>query len=165
MYTTSLLASEEAKGSPRDVWGWPKVPLLRTLSPSSGSDAWRTASSGNGSITYSALIGLVLQGIPSDLDVEFPVESSYFGLDCHFVANNLTSNETLQRMGEHLLVDRNASILFGNSRGQTTATFLLMQATTSRAWERPDPQSTYYMAPETIHSGRLRFSTALSRQF
>ncbi|KAJ0424726.1 hypothetical protein BJY00DRAFT_309143 [Aspergillus carlsbadensis] len=115
MYTTSLLASEEARNSPRDVWGWPKIPLLRTLSPSNDSDAWRTtASSGNGSTTYSALIGLVLQGIPLDLDVEFPVESSYFDLDCYFVANNLTSEETLQRMGENTLVYRNASILFGN---------------------------------------------------
>ncbi|KAL2811248.1 hypothetical protein BJX63DRAFT_433540 [Aspergillus granulosus] len=113
MYTTSLLASEEAKSSPRDVWGWPKIPLLRTLLPLSGSDAWRVASSENGTTTYSALTGLVLQGIPPGLDVEFPVESFYFDFDCHFVANNLTGNETLHRIGEQTLRYHNASLLFG----------------------------------------------------
>jgi hypothetical protein len=95
--------------------GLAKIPLLRSLLPSSDPDAWRAVPE-NGSTIYSALLGLVLQGVPSDANVEFPVESSYFDLDCYFMAYDLTSIEALQRMGKPLLVHHNASDLLGQTR-------------------------------------------------
>ncbi|RHZ63340.1 hypothetical protein CDV55_100195, partial [Aspergillus turcosus] len=114
VYTASLLASQEVKDSPRDLWGWPKIPLLRTLPPvSSSSDPanpWRSSVSNN-SIIYSSLAGIVLQGIPRDLDAEFSVESSYLDLDCHLVANDSTDRVVYEIMGDHVLV-HNATNLF-----------------------------------------------------
>ncbi|RDW68842.1 uncharacterized protein DSM5745_08602 [Aspergillus mulundensis] len=119
IYTTSLIASKEAKASRRDVWGWPKIPLLRTLLPSdgaleSGTNPWRAVPSDSTLTSYSSLLGLVLQGVPPHGNVEFPVESSYFDLDCYFIANNLTWTEVLERMGSPLLLYHNASRLFGD---------------------------------------------------
>ncbi|RLL99597.1 hypothetical protein CFD26_105961 [Aspergillus turcosus] len=114
VYTASLLASQEVKDSPRDLWGWPKIPLLRTLPPVSSSsnpaNPWRSSVS-NDSIIYSSLAGIVLQGIPRDLDAEFSVESSYLDLDCHLVANDSTDRVVYEIMGDHVLV-HNATNLF-----------------------------------------------------
>ncbi|KAL4881170.1 hypothetical protein BJY04DRAFT_218349 [Aspergillus karnatakaensis] len=118
IYTTSLIASEEAKQFPRDLWDWPKIPLLRTLissedEPESDGHPWRVVPSDNISTTYSSLLGLILQGIPSHANAEFPIESSYFDFDCYFMGDNLTKSEAMQRMGEPLLFHHNASDLFG----------------------------------------------------
>ncbi|GIK06734.1 hypothetical protein Aspvir_002384 [Aspergillus viridinutans] len=114
VYTASLLASQEVKDSPRDLWGWPKIPLLRTLPPVSSSrnsaNPWRSSVS-NDSIIYSSLAGIVLQGIPRDLDAEFSVESSYLDLDCHLVANDSTDQVVYEIMGKSVLV-HNATDLF-----------------------------------------------------
>ncbi|KAL4922418.1 hypothetical protein BDW62DRAFT_197093 [Aspergillus aurantiobrunneus] len=117
IYTTSLISSEEAKASPRDAWGWPKIPLLRTLpsvDPSSNeTNPWR-APSQDSPITYSSFLGHVVQGIPAQGDVEFPLESSYFDFDCHLLAHDLPPSEIFDRMGEPVLY-HNATNLFRGS--------------------------------------------------
>ncbi|KAL2868164.1 uncharacterized protein BJX67DRAFT_351228 [Aspergillus lucknowensis] len=112
IYTTSLVASEEAKRSPYDAWGWPKIPLLRTLplNDSGGTNPWRTPRP-DGPVTYSSLVGLVVQGVPSGEVVEFPVESSYFDLDCHPLLYNVSSEEAVKAMGD-TMIKNNASALF-----------------------------------------------------
>ncbi|KAF9882740.1 hypothetical protein FE257_005331 [Aspergillus nanangensis] len=111
IYTASLLASKQAHASPRDLWNWPKIPLLQTLpSNRSGSNAWRGCNQGN-TTTYSSLIGLGLQGIPPDSDAEFPVESSYFDLDCQTVALNISEGAAFDKMGGGVL-HHNATNLF-----------------------------------------------------
>lgn len=112
IYTTLLVSSEEAKAPPRDVWGWPKIPNLSLISSASaGADgSWRSVPE-DGMVSYTSLVGHVLQGIPPDGYAEFPIESSYFDFDCHMVATGLSANETFDAMGGRLL-HHNASNFF-----------------------------------------------------
>lgn len=105
IYTTLLISSEEAKGSPRDVWGWPKIPYLSSI-----DNSWRSVPE-DGTVTYTSLVGHVLQGIPPNGYAEFPIESSYFDFDCRMTGTGLSANETLEAMGGRLLV-HNASNFF-----------------------------------------------------
>ncbi|KAL4879215.1 hypothetical protein BJY04DRAFT_220333 [Aspergillus karnatakaensis] len=114
IYTSSLLASQESKDSPRDLWGWPKIPMLRTLPAAAAADnttnPWRTYDS-NDTIAFSSLVGLVLQGIPAGEDAEFAAETSYFDLDCRRLASNITQDSIFDAMGGKALI-HNATYTF-----------------------------------------------------
>ncbi|KAL4867168.1 hypothetical protein BDV12DRAFT_210056 [Aspergillus spectabilis] len=101
IYSTLIISSQDAKAAQRDIWGWPKIPLLHEPT------------------TYSSLIGLVMQGIPADKDTEFLVESSYFDLNCHLKGYNLTQDEVLQEMGP-LLIHKNSNDLYGYTLGDSS---------------------------------------------
>ncbi|KAK2808768.1 hypothetical protein FQN50_004440 [Emmonsiellopsis sp. PD_5] len=116
LYTASLLATKGVRSSPRDLWNWPKIPLLRAL-PSNESGAasnpWRTCAQDNQTV-YSSLLGLMIQGIPSDKNTEFPVESSYFDLDCVSLAHHVPLPSVFDMMGKNVL-HHNSTNLFQNT--------------------------------------------------
>ncbi|KAL2821317.1 hypothetical protein BDW59DRAFT_174183 [Aspergillus cavernicola] len=114
IYTTLILSSEEAKASPSDVWGWPKIPSLLSLGSSIDDDnPWRPVPA-DAPVTYTSLVGHVLQGIPPDSYAEFPIESSYFDFDCHMIATGLSASETFDAMGGNSLY-HNASNFFNDT--------------------------------------------------
>ncbi|KAE8371190.1 hypothetical protein BDV26DRAFT_299019 [Aspergillus bertholletiae] len=122
IYTASLLGTEGVRKSPQDSWGFPKIPVLDDLplnKTASGSNPWRDCHQGNKTV-YSSLVGLVVQGIPSDQNSEFPVESSYFDLDCRAVALNIAQNMVFSKMGEKALY-HNATSLFHSLAGYPNA--------------------------------------------
>lgn len=113
IYTTSLMAMQAVQNSPRDVWTFPKIPVLRYLplnTSSSSSNPWRDCDHDTQTV-YSSLTGLVVRGIPSDSEAEFSVETSYFDLDCHSKAQNTTQDLLFAEMGGSLLY-HNATNLF-----------------------------------------------------
>ncbi|KAJ5622997.1 hypothetical protein N7490_011602 [Penicillium lividum] len=113
IYTTSLMTTQAVQSSPRDVWTFPKIPVLRHLplnTSSSSSNPWRTCDHNNQTV-YSSLIGLVVGGIPSDSEADFSVETSYFDLDCHAKAQNISDDSLFAEMGGSLLL-HNATDLF-----------------------------------------------------
>ncbi|KAK2774983.1 hypothetical protein FQN52_000195 [Onygenales sp. PD_12] len=116
LYTASLLATQGMRSSPRDLWSWPKIPLLRALPPNesdTGSNPWRTCSQENQTV-YSSLVGLMIQGIPSDKETEFAVESSYFDLDCVALAHHAPLPSIFDMMGGNIL-HHNSTNLFRNT--------------------------------------------------
>ncbi len=79
-YSASLLAPDDVTHSPRDLWGWPKIPFLHTLpqDDSSHEDNPWIAVSNDANFSYSSLIGNILSKVPADRRAEFPLETSYF---------------------------------------------------------------------------------------
>ncbi|KAL4936150.1 hypothetical protein BDV06DRAFT_205554 [Aspergillus oleicola] len=56
----------------------------------------------NGStFSYSSLIDPVLQRIPADREADFPVESSYFDLQCQLIAIDVDSSEAYMEWEGH----------------------------------------------------------------
>ncbi|KAL6234936.1 hypothetical protein BDW75DRAFT_210894 [Aspergillus navahoensis] len=94
LYLTTLLASEEARSSPQDAWGWPKIPNLRYLPPNqstaNGVDNWRSWDR-NETLT------------------ELSVPSSYLDLDCHLLASNVSGEGIYESMGGSSVAGRNAT--------------------------------------------------------
>jgi hypothetical protein len=113
LYTSALTVPMDVRNSPRDVWGWPKIPLLHTLPQNHSLDSenpWRLVSN-NSNITYSSLVGNILQGVPIDLDTEFAIESSYLDLRCRLLDLSSDPDDAFASMGGALMM-HNASNLF-----------------------------------------------------
>ncbi|KAL4900646.1 hypothetical protein BDW74DRAFT_182481 [Aspergillus multicolor] len=98
IYTASLLSSDEVKSSPRDVWGWPKMPLMRALPAdlsTNGTNPWR-ATHQDDNLTYSSL---------------------YLDFDCHTLVLNVDDSDAYQTMaGDGKLLNHNASNLYNNTQ-------------------------------------------------
>jgi hypothetical protein len=89
-YVALLLAPDESKAAPTDLWGNLKIPLLSSynLDPSA---EWSLVPS-DGSTIYSSLSGIPLATLPVD-NSTFNVESSYIDLVC----DNITTTPGFTR--------------------------------------------------------------------
>lgn len=116
--------------SPRDLWGWPKIPFLHTLPQDDSShedNPWRAVSN-DANFSYSSLIDNILSKVPADRRAEFPLETSYFAARCHRLVANMPSNEAFHKLGgEHWLM-HNASTLWNlpaSSTGSLESNFFI----------------------------------------
>jgi hypothetical protein len=95
-YSAALLGADRNSDEPTDIWGNPKVPLMESISYA--GDGW-TSVANNFSTLYSSLIGVRLQGLCKDCNMDFSIESSYTNLNCHNVAHQIPINETMAYLG------------------------------------------------------------------
>ncbi|KAI9372250.1 hypothetical protein BJX61DRAFT_455850 [Aspergillus egyptiacus] len=162
IYTTLLLSSEDSKASPRDVWGWPKIPYLSSVSSSSldADNSWRSVPQ-DGMVSYTSLVGHVLQGVPPNGYAEFPIESSYFDFDCHMMATGLSTTEAFNAMGGRLL-HHNPSTFFndtvnGNIRlGKVYSNFFIETGYDFRAPSRPQSHvNLFYGSKDRNEEGNM----------
>ncbi|KAL4908310.1 hypothetical protein BDW74DRAFT_99448 [Aspergillus multicolor] len=141
IYTTSILSSEEAKTAQSDVWGWPKIPFF-SAAAAEDDNPWRFPSNDT-QMSYTSLVGHVLQGVPSDNHAEFPIESSYFDFDCRLMATNLSNSEAYTAMGGPSLLHHNASNLFNDTVDDRVAYSNFFIDTNYNVKVSPRPQSSF----------------------
>lgn len=101
IYTASILATDNVRNSPRDMWDNPKVPVLDLNDANQSSNPWRHVDHSKAT-SYSSLVGLVLMGIPSEQNCEFSAESSYFDLDCKLIGHHMSDDDIYATMGTPL---------------------------------------------------------------
>ncbi|RSL67756.1 hypothetical protein CEP54_003066 [Fusarium duplospermum] len=85
LYSSTLMSSQQQKGSPRDLWELPKVPQW---SPERQMDEWydiKDDAFSRGDSHYTSLLGIKIQGLDSssaDQQYDFTVKSSYMDFKC-----------------------------------------------------------------------------------
>jgi hypothetical protein len=91
LFSASLLAPEAVKNSSMDLWGNVKIPYFSSLSNiSQDSNGWRKIPQ-NLNLTYSALFGIPLSGIPAG-NTTLNLQSTYLDLTCTNINSNITRN-------------------------------------------------------------------------
>ncbi|KAK3385749.1 hypothetical protein B0H63DRAFT_510472 [Podospora didyma] len=114
-YVTLLLATDDNKAAPVDMWGYLKIPLLSSFRPNAASSSTDTGWSVvpfDGSASYSALAGLPLSSIPAE-NSTFSMESSYIDLSCYNISSTPGYNQTsIAKFGPN-----------GNNTGLVNGTF------------------------------------------
>jgi hypothetical protein len=76
----SALMGSDSWSTPRDTWGNVKIPVLESLDKPD-SDGWYSLNP-SANTTYSALLGVPLDGLQSNATMEFFMQSGYFNLKC-----------------------------------------------------------------------------------
>ncbi|KAM6533202.1 hypothetical protein FALCPG4_006216 [Fusarium falciforme] len=85
LYSSTLMSSQQQKGSTRDLWELPKIPQW---SPERKIDEWYDVEDDaftRGGSHYASLLGIKIQGLDSssaDQQYDFTVKSSYMDLKC-----------------------------------------------------------------------------------
>lgn len=85
MFQANLLASEQVKKSPVDVWNNVKVPMIDQMSPwtpEMSDNPWITVDQSSKNTTYASLSGIIIIGFPSAGKSVFNIETSYIQLQC-----------------------------------------------------------------------------------
>ncbi|KAH8684987.1 hypothetical protein BGZ61DRAFT_495278 [Ilyonectria robusta] len=85
LYSTSLFSSPEQKGSPRDLWGLPKIPQWPR--PRTNNRLYNVSQPDlkSGKEFYSSLLGISIKGLAGTnfrTHFDFSVQTSYFDISC-----------------------------------------------------------------------------------
>jgi hypothetical protein len=84
LFVASLLSDGKVKNSSIDSWGNIKIPMIESLPTQSDADGWRSTT-GNGTMTYSSLIGIPIAGLPTTGNATSSIETSYWTLECPLI--------------------------------------------------------------------------------
>ena len=104
LYSTSLLSSREQKGSPRDLWGLPKIPQWPRHRTNDGLYNVSQSDLESRKESYSSLLGIKIKGLTGTnlrTYFDFSVQTSYFDISCDLVdtfnplRDKLTRNQSL----------------------------------------------------------------------
>lgn len=88
LYSTSLFSSPEQKGSPRDLWGLPKIPQWPRSRTNNGFRNVSQSDLKSGNEFYSSLLGIHIKGLAGtnlQTRFDFSVQTSYFDISCNLV--------------------------------------------------------------------------------
>ena len=128
-YVSSLLAPEDVKIAPQDIWGNTKIPRLELLNTLLGNaEGWITVPPATKAEQYSSLVGLPIVGLPSDGDFTLKIESSYLTLQCSdYLYGSFDDGSWKQALG--LIWSEKANLTqdipWYNSRTRRPASFFL----------------------------------------
>ncbi|UPK96981.1 hypothetical protein LCI18_007916 [Fusarium solani-melongenae] len=95
LYSSTLMSSQQQKGSTRDLWELPKIPQW---SPERKMDEWYDVEDGaftRGDSHYASLLGIKIQGLDSssaDQQYDFTVKSSYMDLKCVYAGRRIATS-------------------------------------------------------------------------
>ena len=82
LYNSALSAPAATKASSMDLWGNVKIPSLSRLQGSHAANATGWTDVPGENVSYSSLLGIPLLYIPPTGIANFPIETSYWDLDC-----------------------------------------------------------------------------------
>jgi len=110
LYSVALLAPNETRMTPTDLWGNLKIPLLSSHHPTASGSEWSEIPTDRPTV-YSALAGLPIPKLPSGNNT-FNIESSYIQLSCSPPTSRAGFNQTaIQPLPSN---QNNQSIVPGN---------------------------------------------------
>ncbi|KAJ3522152.1 hypothetical protein NM208_g12981 [Fusarium decemcellulare] len=85
LYTATLMSSVEQRHSPRDLWGFPRIPQWPRGMAADETHHINDATFSPGDEDYSSLLGVKIQGLDfaeGSVRYDFSIETSYLDLDC-----------------------------------------------------------------------------------
>ncbi|KAF6808055.1 hypothetical protein CMUS01_13980, partial [Colletotrichum musicola] len=94
VYLSSLSSSVNVRGSPRDVWGNPKLSVANWDAGEADSDGWKSLAVTNNTDTYTNLLGLPVKAFGDRTTSEFTVPSIDLKVRCSSL--ELTDTDTFK---------------------------------------------------------------------
>jgi hypothetical protein len=156
-FAAALLGADKNKKDSFDMWGNPKIPVLETLSEEA-SDGWRSVTT-RSPIQFSSLIGVRLQGLCSDCNITFSIETAYNDLSCHNIGRHVPGRNVtdflLSTTGSNVnswnpIID---PVLPFGDQGRGTRSSIL--ATNSFSPLPNETQTIYYITHEESYTASL----------
>lgn len=135
----SLLADETVKGSPTDIWGNVRIPMLESSQAKPDDSGWYDLSL-EGEIVYTSLIGVPIAGLPAIgntiANATSSIDTSYWTLNCPSVEEVFLNSSAYDR-GGFFIVSSNHTVIW-QSNGKITPSTLARRLTYNGTLMLPD---------------------------